>query len=151
MKLPFIWDLADWQTLLTGGIAESSHGNKKGKDREKGKLTTRDIVDEDASTSSVSAGYKTFFDPRSWLTQTTASGSVKKVASQHKVRISMQDRTLDSMFPVVNPAQISGGGDAGDGNDSPLNKSREIKESECYLSSVRSLRDAAIKGKHTRQ
>jgi DNA mismatch repair protein MLH1 len=77
----------------------------------------------------------------------------KKIPSQHKVRISLQDRTLDSMFPVANPAQIPGSNDKNisKADASPsVSKSKEIKESECFLTSVADLRKAVVKGKHTR-
>ena len=74
----------------------------------------------------------------------------KKTSSQHKVRISLQDRTLDSMFPVANPAQIAPANDISNNADS-TSKSREIKESECYLTSVRDLREAVAKGRHSRE
>ncbi|KZT70490.1 DNA mismatch repair protein MutL [Daedalea quercina L-15889] len=76
----------------------------------------------------------------------------KKTLSQHKVRTSLQDRTLDSMFPVISPSQQRGGnGSPGTGMNTPPqagSRVRDIKESQCYLTSVRSLRAAVVKGKH---
>jgi hypothetical protein len=76
----------------------------------------------------------------------------KKTLSHHKVRTSLQDRTLDSMFPVANPAQISAADSSSIGADPPQNafKPKDIKESECYLTSVKDLRDSVSKCKHNR-
>ena len=52
------------------------------------------------------------------------------------------------MFPVVNPVRID---DSNVGNletSQSHSISREIRESECYLTSVRQLRETALKGKH---
>ena len=67
--------------------------------------------------------------------------------------MSLQDRTLDSMFPIANPAQISGVDDSNTGADPPPNasKSKDIQESECYLTSVNGLRDSVTKNKHNRR
>ncbi|EPQ53579.1 DNA mismatch repair protein MutL [Gloeophyllum trabeum ATCC 11539] len=73
----------------------------------------------------------------------------KKVYSHHKVRTSTQDRTLDSMFPVVNPSQIITPPSGGEGDASPQAiKLREIKQSECYLTSVQHLRREVEKARH---
>jgi len=80
----------------------------------------------------------------------------KKVYSHYKVRTSNQDRTLDSMFPVVNQAaqpertssttQLSGA-------QPPTTqlKAKEIKESQCFLTSVKGLRQNLLTGKHKRK
>jgi DNA mismatch repair protein MLH1 len=73
----------------------------------------------------------------------------KKTLSQHKVRTSLQVRTLDSMFPVPNPSRI----DPAMKTDNPSTgqqKSREVEESKCFLTSVKNLRQSLAKGKHTR-
>ncbi|KAJ3885102.1 histidine kinase-like ATPase [Lentinula edodes] len=72
----------------------------------------------------------------------------KKVYSHHKVRTSLQDRTLDSMFPVVNPSQIGKGPAESNPQSRSLPRSREVKESECFLTSVTTLRTRIVKGKH---
>ncbi|KAF9068865.1 histidine kinase-like ATPase [Rhodocollybia butyracea] len=77
----------------------------------------------------------------------TVSTAPKKVYSHHKVRTSLQDRTLDSMFPVANPSTIGTGSANASGSQSP-SRYREVKESECFLTSVKSLRKQIIKGKH---
>lgn len=61
------------------------------------------------------------------------------------------------MFPVPNPTQIDAPGNGkGKGKASaegtpPVTKSREIKESECLLTSVKNLRQNVIKSKHRRE
>jgi hypothetical protein len=82
-----------------------------------------------------------------------AGDAKKKISSQHKVRTSVQDRTLDSMFPVINPAQIgANSGTSGKADDSSpgILKPFDVKESECFLTSVRTLRQNLVKGKHRR-
>ncbi|KAF8589138.1 DNA mismatch repair protein MutL [Ramaria rubella] len=58
----------------------------------------------------------------------------KKIYSKHKVRTSTQDRTIDSMFPIANPSQVAASDTSGPG------RNKDIKESECMLTSVRGLR-----------
>ncbi|KAH7882438.1 histidine kinase-like ATPase [Phlebopus sp. FC_14] len=73
----------------------------------------------------------------------TASFRAAKVLSQHKVRTSLQDRTLESMIPVTNPLRS-------DANE-PASKAirlKEIKESECDLASIAELRHAMRKDIH---
>jgi hypothetical protein len=76
----------------------------------------------------------------------------KKVYSHHKVRTSLADRTLDSMFPVLNSSQIASDQKKSSLPSTPTSqltsRYREIKESECFLTSVKSLRNALVKGKH---
>jgi hypothetical protein len=80
------------------------------------------------------------------------AGGHKKVLSQHKVRTSLTDRTLDSMFPAANPTRMDSDSNAGTVEPSRgSSTSREIKESECYLTSVRKLRQAVLKRKHKRE
>lgn len=77
--------------------------------------------------------------------------ALKKTSSQHKVRTSLKDRTLESMFPVANPAKVTpnpaGQAKAADALPGTF-KAREVKESECFLTSVQILRRNLIKGKH---
>ncbi|KII91185.1 hypothetical protein PLICRDRAFT_37887 [Plicaturopsis crispa FD-325 SS-3] len=116
----------EYQTLLTGGVAENSSGGKsKGKGKEKEGSQEQEPVEPESS-----------------------SGPPKRTASQHKVRTSVQERTLDSMFPVANPSHIDQPPSA-DVSPRPTPKARDIKESECYLTSVQNLRQAVAKGKHT--
>lgn len=90
----------------------------------------------------------------------------KPTYSQHKVRTSLKDRTLDSMFSTSNPSQIGHGSrselgktreDAIDadggvppdpGGNLEAVRAKEVKESKCYLTSVKSLRDGVQKAKH---
>ncbi|OCH93343.1 DNA binding protein [Obba rivulosa] len=129
------------KTLLTDGITELRKDKGKGKER-----TTDDAGDA----SSVNASENAI---RSSLPSLPV---VKKTLSHHKVRTSMQDRTLDSMFPVLNSAQqtdkASSSGTAVDmtHSQSTSRPVKEIRESVCYLTSVRQLRQAVIKGKHHR-
>ncbi|KAF7350452.1 DNA-mis-repair domain-containing protein [Mycena venus] len=112
----------EYQTLLTGGLAEPEQSTSK---KRKGKERAQNEEDEE--------------EPR--------PNAPKKTASQYKVRTSLQDRTLESMFPVANPSQIDGAA-KGKSAAADTSKSREIKESECILTSVKRLRQNAIKGKH---
>ncbi|KAJ3999593.1 histidine kinase-like ATPase [Lentinula boryana] len=118
----------EYQTLLTGGIETSSQRNDK--KRKDVPTETQTANDEDQENEH-------------------ASGSgPKKIYSHHKVRTSLKDRTLDSMFPVVNPSQI--GKEPTDPNSEaqPQARSRDVKESECFLTSVNQLRSRIAKGKH---
>ncbi|EPS97454.1 hypothetical protein FOMPIDRAFT_1166598 [Fomitopsis schrenkii] len=128
----------EYQTLLTGGIAEApTQGNNKGKKRAR---------DEDEDEMDID-------DPHPESTPAQAARP-KKTLSKHKVRTSLQDRTLDSMFPVISPSQqrpASGGGSPGENASTPPQAARgvrEVRESQCYLTSVKSLRAAVVKGKH---
>ena len=66
----------------------------------------------------------------------TVKATAKKIYSQHKVRTSQQDRTLDSMF-VANESGTQ------------LHKAPDIPESAVYLRSVKGLRQDVLKGVHT--
>ena len=76
----------------------------------------------------------------------------KKILSQHKVRTSAADRTLDSMF--LPPPTQSGELDntaARPGADAvkERRKIKEIQQSTCYLTSVLTLRENVKNVKHT--
>ncbi|KAF4581677.1 DNA mismatch repair protein [Pleurotus pulmonarius] len=125
-----------YQTLLTGGILSKERPTPADGDEDRGEGPSEGRNDPPTDSS------------------TSKGARAKKIASQHKVRTSLTDRTLDSMFPVVNQAtQPSPLLDA-KVHDSPATQSpsplkiRDIKESECYLTSVLNLRHALIKGKH---
>ncbi|KAI0076514.1 DNA mismatch repair protein MutL [Panus rudis PR-1116 ss-1] len=121
----------EYQTLLTGGIASS---------QAKGKQKEREVDSEE--------------QPEESGPSTPSTSIPKKALPQHKVRTSTKDRTLDSMFPKVNSSQIVKGADATeDEGERPEtvrrpSRSTEIKESECFLTSVRTLREAVHKVKH---
>ena len=66
-----------------------------------------------------------------------------KLYSQHKVRTSLHDRTLESMIPVLNPSRSDG--------DDVSKKTvglREIPESNCDLTSILELRKSVQKSVH---
>ncbi|TCD68743.1 DNA mismatch repair protein [Steccherinum ochraceum] len=122
----------DYQTLLTGGSSRDAKG--KGKERR--------LIEEEGDES------------RSGSSTSASTPAVKKILSQHKVRTSQKDRTLDSMFPVMAPSQVTGQGGAPvsqDDDTPPVRTQRKIKEierSECYLMSVRELREEITKSQH---
>ncbi|KAF8886529.1 DNA mismatch repair protein MutL [Infundibulicybe gibba] len=124
----------EYQTLLTGGVAGRDELNPK-KRKERDRSAADGIDDSNEAPPSVSS----------------TNELRKKTLSQHKVRTSLHDRTLDSMFPVTNPAQINPASSA-KGKTIDINpnvsKSRDVKESECYLTSVRGLRTGLQEGKH---
>ncbi|EGO03568.1 hypothetical protein SERLA73DRAFT_165231 [Serpula lacrymans var. lacrymans S7.3] len=74
----------------------------------------------------------------------------KKISSQHKVRTSLQDRTLDSMFPIADPLILDDPLASTDHNSPSTSavKVAEIKESAVALCSVQTLRQAVVTGKH---
>ncbi|KIP05661.1 hypothetical protein PHLGIDRAFT_144085 [Phlebiopsis gigantea 11061_1 CR5-6] len=109
----------EYQTLLTGGIAPVDPSQNKGKGKKRARPEGEDEVSE--------------------LVRPMA----KKLASQHKVRTSQQDRTLDSMFPVVNLSQKGV-----DGQQPAPVKVSEIRSSACNLDSVLQLRDQLDRVKH---
>ncbi|PVG01895.1 DNA mismatch repair protein MutL [Serendipita vermifera] len=64
----------------------------------------------------------------------------RKVYSQYKVRTSLQDRTLDSWIPVTQNESSE--------NAQPVTHVKEIKESECSLTSVGELRAEVLDNRH---
>ncbi|CAL1709149.1 unnamed protein product [Somion occarium] len=123
----------EYQTLLTSGILEIQTSSKA-----KGKAKELPPEERDSGEGSGPS--------------TPAIATIpKKTLSKHKVRTSQKDRTLESMFPVLNPSQVVTGRTAEEEDEEPppaVRLATEIKESECYLSSVRSLREAVGKVKH---
>ncbi|KAF8519443.1 DNA binding protein [Gautieria morchelliformis] len=105
-----------YQTLLTGGMLD---------DKDAGERTERDPGEVD-------------------LPENSSIQTQRKIYSNQKVRTSTQDRTLDSMFPVINPSQAPA-------TSSPAEPSRKIniKESACILTSVQSLRSDILKRRHS--
>ncbi|KAF9447828.1 DNA mismatch repair protein MutL [Macrolepiota fuliginosa MF-IS2] len=127
----------EYQTLLTSNVAGPSILRKRSRKEEEDGNGERQSGSEGAGMSSETAQEQ------------------KKTYSYHKVRTSQKDRTLDSMFPVRNPTQVQdepapgkGKGKAPAEGAPTTTKSREVKESECLLTSVKSLRQNVIKGKH---
>ncbi|KAH9852552.1 DNA binding protein [Lenzites betulinus] len=141
----------EYQTLLTGGIAEPSQ-KTRGKRKERA-----DNIDADGSegrdapgNDNADSGVDTLDDGQ--LGPAASQPAKRKVYSQHKVRTSLKDRTLDSMFPVTHPSQrpVTGDDESGAATPGtpPTPMSRDIKESVCYLKSIRDLRSAVLKAKH---
>ncbi|KAK2461036.1 hypothetical protein APHAL10511_006977 [Amanita phalloides] len=118
------------QTLLTGGIADPenlSSKKRKGKEKE---------VDQGHEVESSSPSSST-------------GDAQKRVYSHQKVRTSLHDRTLDSMFRVANPAQLEPQEMVvQDAEMASIPKVKDIKESNCSLTSIKNLRQAFVKGKH---
>lgn len=79
------------------------------------------------------------------------TGKAPKVYSHLKVRTSLKDRTLDSMFPLADASQVPKAGPSSAVASSESGKSGEIKESRCFLASVKTLRQRIAKGKHRRK
>ncbi|KAI0360593.1 DNA mismatch repair protein MutL [Trametes cingulata] len=136
----------EYQTLSTGGIAEPTSQKSKGK---------RKAQPDEDHTGDVADGNAEAQDGTSEGSQPGPAASQpakRKVYSQHKVRTSLKDRTLDSMFPITHPSQRTGSGDGGSGPGTPGTPStlrdKEIKESQCYLRSVKDLRSAVLKSRH---
>ncbi|KAI0777761.1 DNA binding protein [Trametes elegans] len=137
----------EYQTLLTGGIAEAPSQISKGKR----KAHAEDALAEEPDAHVVGSQDDT---PEGNQEAVAASQPAKrKVYSQHKVRTSLKERTLDSMFPIAHPSQQSGSGEgggeaAGSPRTPPTGRDREIKESQCFLKSVKELRSAVHRVKH---
>ncbi|TFY68327.1 hypothetical protein EVG20_g3609 [Dentipellis fragilis] len=124
----------EYQTLLTGGLAPEPEKSGKGKEKEKERVRSAGNDDQDEESSEQSTAPKK-----------------KALPSQHKVRTSMADRTLDSMFPMASGSQAVG--QIGNGSGSPglggeREKGKAIKESECFLTSVQMLRQRVSRGRH---
>lgn len=66
-----------------------------------------------------------------------------KTYSQHKVRTSLHDRTLESMIPVLNPSRSDG-----DDASKKAVSLRDIPESSCSLTSILELRKSVQKSVH---
>ncbi|KAI0711270.1 DNA mismatch repair protein MutL [Earliella scabrosa] len=130
----------EYQTLLTGGIAEPS-STQKGKGKRKARPegdTPDDVVQVEEDTGEGS----------------TSQPAKRKVYPHHQVRTSLKDRTLDSMFPVAHPSQRLSTDSAAknSGSASPatpqIPKDKLIKESQCFLKSIKNLRAAVLKARH---
>lgn len=139
--------LTTFQTLLTGGLAD--HTDPSSRTRQS-KEQEREEDGLGASASSSSSCVLEKLERLSADLFVVGIENKKRTYSQHKVRTSLQDRTLDSMFPVVNPAQLEKSSTNPSDTQVPPSKSRDIKESECFLTSVQDLRKSLVKGKHRR-
>ncbi|KAH0834783.1 hypothetical protein J3R83DRAFT_10384 [Lanmaoa asiatica] len=109
----------EYQTLLPGRSTElNTKGSRKAREDE-------DEEDKDEEGRPASASHP------------------PKLYSQHKVRTSLHDRTLESMIPVLNPSRSDG--------DDVSNKAaglRDIPESNCDLTSILELRKSVQKSVH---
>ena len=97
-----------------------------------------------------------------------ASTSKPKVYAHYKVRTNLKDRTLDSMFPVANPSQLTGtqaeqsrsklrpssqmvpaqlAQESATPSDTPNVK---IRQSEVFLVSIKNLRQEVENARHNR-
>jgi DNA mismatch repair protein MLH1 len=86
------------------------------------------------------------------ISSASALQTQKKVYSQHKIRQSDTERTLDSMIPLTQASRISSDpAIAVSEEDAASEKTRfkEITESACYLTSVMNLRKELVAGKHS--
>lgn len=129
---------------MTGGIAESSTSQKA-----RGKRKTRPDCEE-AGEAGESEGTLDNRDEGHAPQRTE-----RKTYPNHKVRTSLKDRTLDSMFPVAHPSQKLSNDSTEDGIATPatppVNKEKDINESQCFLTSIKDLRTAVVCAKHSRQ
>lgn len=91
-----------------------------------------------------------------------SQAQAQKVYSQHKVRNSQADRTLESMFPVAHPStQVQDQSDNEDETDCEMvrefeenrasTRIKDIPQSECYLTSVVKLREEVEAVQHKRK
>ncbi|KAF4616529.1 hypothetical protein D9613_008578 [Agrocybe pediades] len=123
----------EYQTLLTGGILGEQSSLPKKRSRKETDLNENDEGEPDKQEGPSSSTVE----------------PVRKVYSQHKIRTSIQDRTLDSMYKIANPnhTQVEDSAPASTPTNSK-DKSRDVKESQCFLTSIKDLRQRVLKGKH---
>ncbi|KAF8899820.1 DNA mismatch repair protein MutL [Gymnopilus junonius] len=127
----------EYQTLLTGtgGILNTENILPQKRPRKEKESSDEDRVAEEQAGPPQSTA-----DPK------------RKVYSHQKVRTSLQDRTLDSMFRVTNQSQPQGSSSKVSETTTPpgntLSKSRDIKESQCFLTSIKNLRQSVLRSKH---
>ncbi len=162
------------QTLLTGGTLKSgANSSNKGNGKETAvqRQEGEDSDGEEAEGSGKNGKFESeIHDTRRLTLNVAAAQPQKKIYSKDKIRMSHADRTLDSMFAVVNPstqpsgsntpqenAKYRGGVDTQEqagpqptGTMSAV-RGKDIEESVCYLTSVTSLRKSALKAKHIRK
>lgn len=156
MYIETIFEFLRVQTLLTGGLLEDDARSSKKRSRNEGGDDERD-TEAVVSSSGESKKLSVLCIYSNLNVVNPLGGDPKKIYSQHKVRTSMTDRTLDSMFPVVNQAtQVAQSSAAVSKAEqttptATLEKAREVHESQCFLTSVVSLRARVAKGKHRRK
>ncbi|KAG9025968.1 DNA mismatch repair protein [Tulasnella sp. JGI-2019a] len=125
----------EYQTLLTGGVISVGAGPSgvpSIKDAGKNKRKIQD--DDDVE----------MMDCEAETEETSASVlAPKKALPQHKIRTSMMDQTLDSMFAINDPSKVLSSEDA-----PGARKREDIPESQCILSSIKDMRNDVLKKKH---
>ncbi|EIM82138.1 DNA mismatch repair protein MutL [Stereum hirsutum FP-91666 SS1] len=155
----------EYQTLLTGGLVDSdkdkqSKGKSKVRSPEDQNVANAEVLNSDAEEDNNGPGAVQVSAPAPKMPR-------KKTSSQHKVRTSVADRTLDSMFPVLHPSTSQGNPvQSLAGHSSPTDvkatdpdvpsssqrpgkeRSKLIPESICNLLSVQELRRAVASRKH---
>ncbi|VDC07390.1 unnamed protein product [Peniophora sp. CBMAI 1063] len=119
----------EYQTLLTGGVAENKNAHSKL--YTKGKEKERNSSQDDIQGSDL---------PK-------PAPKDRQILSQYKVRTSAADRTLDSMFPAPSRTQ-SGGGAVPSEPSTPGVRKMWIQESSVRLDQLTSLRRRVIKNRH---
>lgn len=153
MREIFVYKLTGVKTLLTGGIMGNDSTSNKKRTRNE-----RDESDDEGKEEGPSTSRKPMKVLPVSIQQFNApcldADPKKKVYSHHKVRTSLRDRTLDSMFPVTNQSQQPEASSSTSEITPPLNtlsKQRDVIESKCFLTSVQNLRQQVAKGKHRRE
>jgi hypothetical protein len=121
-----------------------------------------DELDEEEEEHLVPTGLYAFPNPLFAPADDESVVKAKKILSQHKVRTSTRDRTLDEMLPSF-PSRSQSGTPrtpaAGGGRDAPIEvgdaptpmsaaKDRPIEEAACSLVSVEGLREEVTKARH---
>ncbi|KAI6007865.1 hypothetical protein EDC04DRAFT_2582604 [Pisolithus marmoratus] len=126
----------EYQTLLPGVSANSSLMKGKMKARENESESEDENENGGVPTESAPLG-----ELESYPITVDSFLSVQKSLSQHKVRTSIQDRTLESMLPLNDPSRS-------DDSSGRAVRLRDIKESQCNLTSIAELRQSVVKNVH---
>ncbi|PPR02265.1 hypothetical protein CVT24_011614 [Panaeolus cyanescens] len=134
----------EYQTLLTGGIL----GDKPELPKKRSRAERDEEQEEEQVHDENEDGEE---EINTEPPETQGKEGPKKVYSHYKVRTNVQDRTLDSMFPAASQSTQKASStnmSAGASSPSVVGKPKEIPESQCFLSSVKKLRQQIVKGKH---
>ncbi|KAG8901182.1 DNA mismatch repair protein [Tulasnella sp. 403] len=136
----------EYQTVLTGGVVSTGAStSRKERDSGKGKRKRDNDGDEymeDAEGSGLTSAAAESFN------------TVKKPLPHYKVRTSMTDRTLDSMFVQQNPGEVDPFLDTpadveeSSGNKGKTRAKKDIEEAASSLNSITELRETVLKQKH---
>ena len=150
---------------MTGGILEPTSSNRKGKGKEVATASQNANADDEEVEEAEGDD-----------ANEESTSRKKQVYSKDKVRVSQANRTLDSMFPVAGPSSTqqlqasqvinstsldriedrdkwrSGMNviDVDEQVQVDRNRVKYIKESQCFLKSVKALRDDIYAVKHER-